>query len=172
VLSSKRLEQLIDPAGIIDPDGEAQKLALGKGRELVSPAHSAVLQLLLIDGPAGVGKTSFIERMVYERAVDVTLPPILHITSKGRRLSNLPDATEFARSAIATFPPASRSPMIPEPTTAASNRNVPTPSAASLRAVFTSVLPDPSPAIAAGSTCCRYRRAATPGTGGSAWRSL
>lgn len=92
VLSSKRLEQLIDPAGIIDPDGEAKKLSLGKGRELVLPTDSVVLKILLIDGPAGVGKTSFIERMVYERAVNVTLPPILHITSKTRKLSNLPDA--------------------------------------------------------------------------------
>lgn len=38
------------------------------------------------------GKTSLIERMVYERTQDPAQPPIFHITSRGRRLSNLPDA--------------------------------------------------------------------------------
>jgi hypothetical protein len=37
-----------------------------------------------------------------------------------------PVETVFARSAMATLPPASRSPMIPEPTTAASRNAVPT----------------------------------------------
>jgi hypothetical protein len=92
VLFPKKLEQLLDPAGVIDPSGLSERLTLGKGRELFLPKESAVLKILLIDGPAGVGKTSFIERMVFERANEVTLPPILHITSKGRRLSNLPDA--------------------------------------------------------------------------------
>lgn len=92
VLANKKLDQLIDPAGVIDPEGAAQRLTIGKGREILSPIEDGKLHILLIDGPAGVGKTSFIERMVYERAADVTLAPILHITSKGRRLSNLPDA--------------------------------------------------------------------------------
>src|SRR5260221_9573308 len=45
-----------------------------------------------------------------------------------------PVAMVFARRAIATFPPLRRSPIIPEPTTAASGRAVPIPSTASLRA--------------------------------------
>src|ERR1043165_3243787 len=43
--------------------------------------------------------------------------------------SAAPVAIVFARSAIATLPPARRSPMMPDPTTAASNRPVPTASA-------------------------------------------
>lgn len=92
VLASKKLGSLIDPAGVVNPDTAPRDLSLQLGRELIAPKDSNVLNVLLIDGPAGVGKTSFIERMVYERAQDVSLPPILHITSKGRRLSNLPDA--------------------------------------------------------------------------------
>src|SRR6266478_4722573 len=48
--------------------------------------------------------------------------------------SPAPVASELARSAMATFPPARRSPMMPEPTTVASNSAVPTPSATTLRA--------------------------------------
>lgn len=92
VLSSKALDQLIEPAGVIDPDGRQELLSLERGRQIVEPIDSDAVRILLVDGPAGVGKTSFIERMVYERACNTSSTPILHITSKGRRLSNLPDA--------------------------------------------------------------------------------
>src|ERR1700680_1474709 len=45
-----------------------------------------------------------------------------------------PVAIVLASSAIATFPPASRSPMMPEPTTAASRKAVPSASATARRA--------------------------------------
>ena len=48
-----------------------------------------------------------------------------------------PVAIAFASSAIATSPPASRSAMMPEPTTAASSSAVPTASAVARRARFT-----------------------------------
>src|SRR5580658_5270506 len=44
-----------------------------------------------------------------------------------------PVAMLFARSAIATFPPASRSPMMPDPMTAANRKAVPSPSATARR---------------------------------------
>jgi hypothetical protein len=47
-----------------------------------------------------------------------------------------PVAIVFASSASAAFPPASRSAMIPEPTTAATKNPVPTNSAAILRDRF------------------------------------
>src|ERR1700722_14443707 len=50
-----------------------------------------------------------------------------------RATSPAPVAIVFARSAIATFPPASFSPMIPEPTTVASKKAVPSPSATARR---------------------------------------
>ena len=48
--------------------------------------------------------------------------------------SAAPVAIAFASRAIATLPLARRSPIMPEPTTAASNRAVPTNSAVNLRA--------------------------------------
>lgn len=92
VLLKKNLESLIAPSGKIDPEGENRDLSLDEGRHLLLPSFQAGVKVILLDGPAGVGKTSFIERMVFERASNPSLPPIFHITSKGRRLSNLPDA--------------------------------------------------------------------------------
>lgn len=93
ILGEKKLEDLIDPTGVVDPDGAAEKLSLHRIRsELKSLEDAKAVEVLLIDGPAGVGKTSLIERMVYERTQDPAQPPIFHITSRGRRLSNLPDA--------------------------------------------------------------------------------
>src|SRR5262249_18283508 len=48
-----------------------------------------------------------------------------------------PVASVFAKRAMATFPPASRSPIMPEPTTVARRRAVPTASPAALRASVT-----------------------------------
>lgn len=51
--------------------------------------------LILVDGPAGVGKTYQIKQMVRVQAQRVLsgkpAPPVLHITSHGRRLSNFKD---------------------------------------------------------------------------------
>src|SRR5688572_11060497 len=59
--------------------------------------------------------------------------------------SPAPVAIVLASSAIATLPPASRSAMIPEPTTTASSSAVPSPSATSRRA---SVMAPPSADLA------------------------
>ena len=45
------------------------------------------VQVLLIDGPAGIGKTNFIERLALSRAAQYTIsqrPLILHVQSRGR----------------------------------------------------------------------------------------
>lgn len=91
-LLSKQLDKLIPPSGILDPEGDGSLFTLDIGRELLKPIVQDEVKVILLDGPAGVGKTSFIERMVFERCSAAALPPIFHITSKGRRLSNLPDA--------------------------------------------------------------------------------
>lgn len=53
------------------------------------------VNLVLLDGPAGVGKTFQIECQAYHRAQAVKasqrIPGILHVSSRGRRLSNLQD---------------------------------------------------------------------------------
>src|SRR6266550_7357795 len=69
-----------------------------------------------------------------------------------------PVASVFARSATATLPPARRSPIMPEPTTAASNSAVPTLSAVTRRAsVKCCVVVTATTTSVAGLHCARDR---------------
>src|SRR5947209_13463196 len=69
-----------------------------------------------------------------------------------------PVASVFARSATATLPPARRSPIMPEPTTAASNSAVPTLSAVTRRAsVNCCVVVTATTTSVAGLHCARDR---------------
>lgn len=58
-------------------------------------SNAKPIKLMLIDGPAGVGKTSLIKRLVAQRAFDygqsADKPVILHVANRGRRLANLDD---------------------------------------------------------------------------------
>lgn len=60
-------------------------------------------EILLIDGPAGIGKTSLINQLALERAVSYKATPtplVLHIKSRGRVLSNLEDLMAFSLQTI------------------------------------------------------------------------
>jgi hypothetical protein len=64
----------------------------------VERANDAV-EILLIDGAAGIGKTSLIEQLARERALSYKLtscPLILHVKSRGRVLSNIQDLMAFS----------------------------------------------------------------------------
>ena len=64
-----------------------------------SPRDAGSVQVLLIDGPAGIGKTKFIEFLALSRARDfktVRRPLILHVQSRGRVLSFLQDLIAFS----------------------------------------------------------------------------
>lgn len=80
---------------------------------LLTP-QSGALKLLLLDGPAGVGKTFQIKELVVAqaKAFDKNKPsaPILHVSSKGRRLSNLQDVLASSTQDLAT---AFRAPHVP-----------------------------------------------------------
>ena len=77
-------------------------------------SQSDAMKLLLLDGPAGVGKTFQIRELVVAqaRAADKNRPstPILHVSSKGRRLSNLQDVLASSTQDLAT---AFRAPHVP-----------------------------------------------------------
>lgn len=64
------------------------------------------LRLMLIDGAAGVGKTFQILNLVASQAARVekekATPPVLHLSSKGRRLSNLNDVLASSTQELAT----------------------------------------------------------------------
>jgi hypothetical protein len=60
-------------------------------------------EILLIDGPAGIGKTSLIEQLALRRASlyrASARPLILHVKSRGRVLSNLQDLMAFSLQTI------------------------------------------------------------------------
>lgn len=60
-------------------------------------------EILLIDGPAGIGKTSLIEQLALRRASlyrTSARPLILHVKSRGRVLSNLQDLMAFSLQTI------------------------------------------------------------------------
>lgn len=87
------IEKLINPEGELN----GKKLALQTLTRTAMPSHKiseAGLKVLLLDGSAGVGKTSLIKRLLVQRLKSssesgVNAPPLLHIDSRGRRLSSL-----------------------------------------------------------------------------------
>ena len=63
------------------------------------PRDAGSVQVLLIDGPAGIGKTKFIEFLALSRARDFKTarrPLILHVQSRGRVLTFLQDLIAFS----------------------------------------------------------------------------
>ncbi|MEW5770951.1 MAG: hypothetical protein AB1831_11390 [Pseudomonadota bacterium] len=76
---------------------EVSKL-LGSGARPVDAT-----EILLIDGPAGIGKTNLISQLALERAISYKATPtalVLHIKSRGRVLSNLDDLMAFSLQTI------------------------------------------------------------------------
>ena len=64
-----------------------------------SDRHASSTRILLIDGPAGIGKTKFIELLALERARHFTStqrPLVLHVQSRGRVLTFLQDLIAFS----------------------------------------------------------------------------
>ena len=67
------------------------------------PRKENASEILLIDGPAGIGKTSLIEQLALLRAEGYRTsakPLILHVKSRGRVLSNLLDLMAFSLQSI------------------------------------------------------------------------
>lgn len=89
------LEKLIPPEGEFD-----SKTLTRTSLRALTPANATQreknISVVLLDGPAGVGKTSLIQRILVQRArgqQDVSsAPPILHVASRGRRLTALDEA--------------------------------------------------------------------------------
>lgn len=89
---------LIPLAGTMNNGIETCDLA-GVEAALLSPRQSNSTRVLLIDGPAGIGKTQFILSLSKSRADAFTSkqsPLVLHIQSRGRTLSYLSDLMAFS----------------------------------------------------------------------------
>ena len=98
LLASKNPADYINPEGeIIARDGSTQPLSIEGFRAVMARNGASNLTMLLLDGPAGIGKTSLLERMVFERADPSSLePPLLHVVSSGSRLTDLSKALAHA----------------------------------------------------------------------------
>lgn len=63
------------------------------------PQRSASSRILLVDGPAGIGKTYFILKLAHDRAsnyLTARRPLILHVQSRGRTLSYIYDLIAYS----------------------------------------------------------------------------
>lgn len=83
----------IEAEGTITRDGNpiSSKLNCLSLDELLSPGDfsSKCVRVVLLDGQAGVGKTSLIRRILVRRARHVNSTPIIHVESRGGRLYGL-----------------------------------------------------------------------------------
>ena len=106
ILSAKDPDNFLDPEGTLGlADENERSLNLQSFRSAISRTFDQELSIMLLDGPAGIGKTSLIERMVFERAnASSPQPPLLHVTSAGSRLTDLnkalAHATQILRSNV------------------------------------------------------------------------
>lgn len=93
LLDSQRVSAFIEPEGEID----GEPLTLNSFQQQASlrerGAHDKPIGLILLDGSAGVGKTSLISQLVLSRAESYgregNQPPVLHVANRGRRLVSL-----------------------------------------------------------------------------------
>jgi len=70
---------------------------------LLSSSKGGAIRTLVVDGPAGIGKTHLIRRLVVERAKVFgpgSPPPILHVQSRGKKLSTLDDVIAGTLNAL------------------------------------------------------------------------
>lgn len=103
IATQNRLYRDFNAEALIPPEGDldGRKFAMQTFTRLVTPSHDRTatntsLRVVLLDGSAGVGKTSLIQRLLVQRAranqESSSAPPLLHIESRGRRLSSLDEA--------------------------------------------------------------------------------
>ena len=90
---------LIHVEGVLS--GTADTLDIDALDDLLVPSNSGdpSIRIMLIDGPAGIGKTRFIERLAALRAnkfLTMRRPLVLHVQSRGRILTFLQDLIAFS----------------------------------------------------------------------------
>ena len=104
---------LRDTMAEIDPSIRVEGTVAGCGDKLAADGlddflwrtelYEDSVQVMLIDGPAGIGKTKFIESLALARAAGygrLRHPLVLHVQSRGRVLSYLQDLIAFSLQSL------------------------------------------------------------------------
>lgn len=98
---------VLEPEGVFIRGGNRDPLSSASFEAALQSKCDGRLSVLLIDGPAGIGKTSFIERVSLARsAPEADQPPLLHVVSGGSKLTDLSKALAHSLQVIrslATF---------------------------------------------------------------------
>lgn len=103
------LEREIDPRRMIPINAKTHSdeciKSIGDISKLLGAGDrtTTATEILLIDGPAGIGKTNLVSQLALERASAYKTNPtplILHIKSRGRVLSNIEDLMAFSLQTI------------------------------------------------------------------------
>lgn len=93
LLASQRLIAFIEPEGTIDNNPFTLSTFLEESSLREKDPQDKPIELILLDGSAGVGKTSLISQLVVSRAEsygrESNQPPVLHVANRGRRLVSL-----------------------------------------------------------------------------------
>ena len=102
-LSSAGTAFFLEPNMTIGPP-ESQHIGLSALQDALQSSGSGKTRIVLVDGPAGIGKTRLLERLTWLRAeaylMGSGLPPILYVGSRGSRLSNLQDTLAKATQVV------------------------------------------------------------------------
>lgn len=101
LLEPKLPPQFIPPEGDLVRADAREELTLESVMLAAQHEAQGALSIMLLDGPAGVGKTSLIERLVFDRTIpESNQPPLLHVTSSGSRLTDLSKALAHATQVL------------------------------------------------------------------------
>ncbi len=101
--------EAVDAKKLLPINGKTHKGSRVEGVEEVNaligsdPRGIDAAEVLLIDGPAGIGKTNLVEHLALARASTYRTSPkplLLHVKSRGRVLSNLQDLMAFSLQTI------------------------------------------------------------------------
>lgn len=104
-LSGKHVDNSIEPKGkLFNVSDGSEEIANTVGvSDFLRSGRWHRTCILVVDGPAGIGKTTFINQLSLDRAKNFSssfLPLILHVESRGRVLQNITDLMAFSLQSL------------------------------------------------------------------------
>jgi hypothetical protein len=91
--NQKSMLRNFDQSSLLDHEGEFNGISITQNKVLVPfevKTDEGSLNVVIIDGPAGIGKTYLIQRLLSKRhSLGGSATPVLHVSSRGQRMSSL-----------------------------------------------------------------------------------